>query len=223
MAAGANRAAPVSPGGHAGGFRRPASRGPRPLPPDPRPRGALEQFLRVSLSGGGPPRDRVHLCRRRFPGEPCAAAAGPRRGRFRGTLPAAAKAEPGPVRRLFRPGRVPNRQRLAGAVSAGCGPAGRDPADQGHPAPHSAPEADLFAGDELLGKREGAGRKRDDRRPAAQRPLPRLPAGKRPRQPALPLGKLPLRATPGLGRPRHAARGPRADRACCGPRFPAAR
>ena len=57
-----------------------------------------------------------------------------------------------------------------------------------------------------LRQRKGSGRERDDRRPAAQRSVARLPARERPRQPALRPRDLPVRAAPGLGRPRPLAR-----------------
>ena len=67
-------------------------------------------------------------------------------------------------------------------------------------------EADLFAGDELLAKRKGPGRERDDRRSVAERPVARLPSRQRPRHAALRPGNLPVRAAPRLGRRRARSR-----------------
>ena len=68
--------------------------------------------------------------------------------------------------RTMRRRRLGDRLRLAGALPRPARPAGLDVPDQGHAAARRA-----------RGGREGLGRARDDRRPRAERPLPRLRAG----------------------------------------------
>ena len=115
--------------------------------------------------------DRVRPRRRLLPGEPVPAL--PRRlpdDCRRSTSTAGSAPQPGPVRRLLRPGRLRRRLVVAGAVPAARRPAGRDAADQGHPAPRRDPRRGRRAGRRAAASAEGPGRERDDRRPAAQRP-----------------------------------------------------
>ena len=66
---------------------------------------------------------------------------------------------------------------------------GRGPADQRDAAPHGAARGRSVRRRRTAAKRKRPRRERDDRRPAAQRSLARLPAGQRPRDAALPAGE----------------------------------
>ncbi len=93
---------------------------------------------------------------------------------------------------------------------------GRNPADQGHAAADAPARGRPVRRRRPAAKREGPGRERDDRRSAAQRSVARLPARQRPRDAALPAGNLRVRAAPGLGRARRAARRATAARPAAG-------
>ena len=125
------------------------------------------------LPGGRPPRRGTHPGRRHLPGEPGPALhrepAGA--GDALRSLPAPARAQPGPVRGL--PGARATRRSCPRRPSASCGwttavetrpikgtrPRGADPEQDRRSPPSCWPE------------REGPRRERDDRRPAAQRPV----------------------------------------------------
>ena len=134
--------------GHATAIAAIAARMTRSLPAQysvARRAGRDEQFLEGRIPAGGPAGDRLHRGRRRVPSEPLAAAAAPP-----ATMPcqlylALAPLQSGAVRRLLRFGRVSDRQCLAGAIPARCGPRGRDPADQGHAAAHRRSDLDRAA------------------------------------------------------------------------------
>ena len=114
------------------------------------------------------------------------------------------RAESGAVRRLFRFGRISDRQRFARAIFESRRSASRNAADQGNAPPHRPARGRSVRRRRTAAKRKGSGRKRDDRRSAAQRFGPRLPAGKRRVSELCRLEVYRVRAASGVGRARRA-------------------
>ncbi len=139
----------------------------------------VEHAARALRSDGLADR-RVHPRRRRLPGRALAALVGAGAGRGVLDLPRPAGGQPEPVHVLPGLRRLPGRGREPRAAADGERPPGEHQADRGHPsraAPARGGPADRTG---AAGRREGARRARDARRPRAQRPRPRVRVRQRP-------------------------------------------
>ena len=159
---------------HAAGVRRGGPAGP---PPARRRRRPHVQLHAGRLRGGRPPGGRIHPGRRHLPGQPVPALPGhPPGWDAVGPVPAPAPRQPGAVRGVRDGDDVvvasASPERFLRAATG----AGRDAADQGHPAARRhARRGRRALGRGAARQREGPGRERDDRRPAAQRSGPGVP------------------------------------------------
>ena len=173
---------------------------------------ADQQFLGRAIHRHGRPRHRIHSRRRYFSGQSRAAAALPGDRRFgRAYTCGCGERNPAPLAGYFDLGRfqivsasperflkVVDRQVEARPI-------------KGTRRRTARPEADLFAGDDLRQSEKDNAENVMIVDLAAQRPGPRLPAGKRRRQRTVPAGSVRVRAASGVGRAwrtcrwRHAA------------------
>ena len=201
-----------------------AALGPPPVPAAAPP--ITSNFTRAAYEAAVRRVVDLHPGRGHLPGEPVAALPGrpPGRADAVGPVPAAAARA---TRRRSRPTWSSATSSVVSAsperfLRAATAAAGRDPADQGHAAARAPPPSeDERAGRGAAGEREGPGRERDDRRPAAQRPVARLPRRAASRVPELcALESFATVHPPGLDRRGRAARRGWTRSTCCAACFP---